>query len=969
TAKNDTVCTSSAASLSVTVNGTVPGGIAVDWYTKDTGGVAISSSNPYAFTSPAAAGTYTYYAGTCPGTYRIPVLLVVNPSTPPTLTVTATNTLVCSGANVTLTVSGAQSYTWGANAGSATTNTVLVNPSSNTTYTVTGANSGSCAGTSTTSITINTTATPTITITATSYSLCSGINDTLKASAGTALSYTWSSNASSATTSSVIVSPAVGATTYSVTGSNGTCTATQSVAINVTATPTVSILPLNPYICKGSNATLTASGATTSYSWSTSAVTSTVSVSPTSNTTYTVTGYNSTCSNTKTVLVKVDAGITKADSTKNSASCGQPNGSYILNSVTGGISPYQINFNGTGFSAIPAFSYTVNGLLGNSYPIIIKDSLGCAYTTSVSIGNTSAITSIDSTIIKANCIPANSGAISINSVTGGTAPYQANINGGAFSTIASFPFSFNNLIAGTYTVRVMDGTGCPYLSVITVDTVNKPTSANITTVPDTCNKHVGVITISSPTGGTGPYIYALNSGGAFQGSNIFTGVAASPNDTIRIKDNSGSGCIYTSPSFPVGLINSATTPTITASGNTTFCKGDSITLTSSSATNNAWNTGSSAQTITVSTSGVYTLTTTSSTGCSAFDTITVNVKPIPPTPVIKDTIVNECSNSIHIIPFNHSTGTTLLIYNPAGQLQTLPFKPTITGTTIYTAKDSLNGCVSAVKTITVTITGAPTTAPTVITPVTLCHGQVVTDSLHATPTSGGSILWEDANHNVINTVSAPYPLSTISTTYYVYQSNGSCPGTLLFDSIKVIVLPAPSPNFTFTPSTNIFVGQPVSFIPANTNTVNTYYWNFDDATSSSNTSSLILPTHSYTNTGSYCVSLLIIDNSSPLKCRDSTPLCLDILTNISLVIPNVFSPNDDGINDFFSVKATGIVNLSCDIFDRWGLKLYSWNGVNGFWDGTEKTKKAVEGTYFYVIQTTDVKGVSQTNKGFVELVK
>ncbi|HTA63742.1 MAG TPA: hypothetical protein VK835_14860, partial [Bacteroidia bacterium] len=146
TAKNDTVCTSSAASLSVTVNGTAPGGIAIDWYTKDTGGVVISSSNPYAFTSPAAAGTYTYYAATCPGTYRIPVLLVVNPSTPPTLTVTATNTLVCSGANVTLTVSGAQTYTWGANAGSATTNTVLVNPTSNpTTYTVTGANSGSCA--------------------------------------------------------------------------------------------------------------------------------------------------------------------------------------------------------------------------------------------------------------------------------------------------------------------------------------------------------------------------------------------------------------------------------------------------------------------------------------------------------------------------------------------------------------------------------------------------------------------------------------------------------------------------------------------------------------------------------------------------------------------------------------------------------------------------------------------------------
>ncbi|HXD92630.1 MAG TPA: hypothetical protein VNX01_05415, partial [Bacteroidia bacterium] len=307
TAKNDTVCTSSAASLSVTVNGTAPGGLAVGWYTVATGGTVVSTSNPYTFTSPAAAGTYTYYAGTCPGTYRIPVLLVVNPSTPPTLTVSATNTLVCSGATVTLTASGAQSYTWSANAGSATTNTVMVNPVGNTTYTVTGANTGACAGTSTASITINTIAAPTITITPTSFSLCSGVNDTLKASGAT--TYTWSANAASATTSSVIVSPTVGANTYSVIGSNGVCSSTQTTTINVTATPTVSISPTSATVCVGSSTTFTASGATT-YSWSTTATTNTISVSPASNATYTVTGNNGACSNMQTVSVVVNSSVT-----------------------------------------------------------------------------------------------------------------------------------------------------------------------------------------------------------------------------------------------------------------------------------------------------------------------------------------------------------------------------------------------------------------------------------------------------------------------------------------------------------------------------------------------------------------------------------------------------------------------------------------------------------------------------------
>jgi gliding motility-associated-like protein len=970
TAKNDTVCTSSAASLSVTVNGTAPAGLAISWYTVATGGTAVANSNPYTFTSPATAGTYTYYAGTCPGTYRIPVLLVVNSSSPPAVTISTPSTTVCSGTNIILTAStSATSYTWSANAGSVNTNTASVSPTSNpTTYTVTVASTGACAGTNTASININVLAAPTITITATSYSICSGINDTLKASGAT--TYTWSSNAGSATTSSVVVpSSSAGAITYSVTGSNGTCSSTQTTTINVTATPTISILPLNPHICKGSSATLTASGATTSYSWSTSATTSAISVSPTSNTTYTVTGYNGTCPGTKTVLVKVDAGITKADSTRNSASCGQPNGSYILNSVTGGISPYQINFNGTGFSAIPAFSYTVGGLVGNSsYPIIIKDSLGCTYTTSVNIGNTSGITSIDSTVIKANCAPANSGAISINSVTGGTAPYQANINGGAYSPISSFPFSFNNLIAGTYTVQVKDGAGCPHPSIITVDTVNKPTFANITTVPDTCNKRVGVITINSVTGGTSPYMFALNNGGAFQASYTFTAVAASLNDTIRIKDNSGSGCIFISPSHSVGLVNPATTPTITASGNTTFCQGGSVTLTSSTAQSYTWsNTGATTQSITVNTSGVYTVTTTSSTGCPAKDTITVNVNPNPTAPVVNDTIVTECSNSIQAIHFNYSTGT-LIIHNALGQIQPLPFTPTIGGT--YTSYDSLNKCVSAVKTITVNISPAPTTAPLVTTPVNLCYGQTTT-ALQATVTaSNANLVWQDASHNTIVTPPNPSPsTSTLgTTTYYVSQAIGSCPPGPA-DSIKVTILPNPSANFTITPSTGIFVGQSISFIPAQTNTVYVYSWHFDDTTSASNTSSLMLPTHAYNNTGSYCPKLVVIDNSSLLKCKDEKTLCLDVLTNISLVIPNVFSPNDDGINDFFSVKSTGIVNLSCDIFDRWGLKLYSWNGVNGFWDGTEKSHKAVDGTYFYVIQTTDIKGESQTSKGFIQLIK
>ncbi len=77
------------------------------------GGSSIFTGNPYN-TGALTVGTYTYYVGTCPGVYRIPVVVTV--LTAPTISVTATPTVVCAAQTTTLTASGASSYTWSANA-------------------------------------------------------------------------------------------------------------------------------------------------------------------------------------------------------------------------------------------------------------------------------------------------------------------------------------------------------------------------------------------------------------------------------------------------------------------------------------------------------------------------------------------------------------------------------------------------------------------------------------------------------------------------------------------------------------------------------------------------------------------------------------------------------------------------------------------------------------------------------------
>src|SRR5204862_191004 len=83
------------------------------------------------------------------------------------------------------------------------------------------------------------------------------------------------------------------------------CISTQTVSLNVTTTPTVTSTSSPTSICSGSSATLTGSGATT-YTWNPGALAgSTVVVSPTVTTIYTLTGANGNCTNTSTLSLTV----------------------------------------------------------------------------------------------------------------------------------------------------------------------------------------------------------------------------------------------------------------------------------------------------------------------------------------------------------------------------------------------------------------------------------------------------------------------------------------------------------------------------------------------------------------------------------------------------------------------------------------------------------------------------------------
>jgi gliding motility-associated-like protein len=92
--------------------------------------------------------------------------------------------------------------------------------------------------------------------------------------------------------------------------------------------------------------------------------------------------------------------------------------------------------------------------------------------------------------------------------------------------------------------------------------------------------------------------------------------------------------------------------------------------------------------------------------------------------------------------------------------------------------------------------------------------------------------------------------------------------------------------------------------------------------------------------------------SSPCETKSDT-IVIDACS--SIWVPNVFTPNNDGYNDYFYAVGKNIPKFKLEIFNRWGQTLKVLNGIDEKWDGTYRGNKASQGTYFWVADYEQVK--------------
>lgn len=268
------------------------------------------------FTVPTSGLYYIAIKATTNGNYGAQYLVwddleVIAPCSlnPINVAVTTNSTTLCSGQELDLAATGADTYMWNTGETTSSINAVASNSGN---YSVVGTNTLSGC-TSTVSQFINVLQSPNILAYTSNASICYGKQATLIANGANSYVWTGGNNPNGPST---VVSPTV-TTTYSVTGTNGSnCSTTATLMVTVNANPTITVASNIATICKGEYADLTGSGAA-NYSFATTMayyMGSPVSVNPQATTVYSVTGTNALgCEGKTTYVLNVEAcvGISK----------------------------------------------------------------------------------------------------------------------------------------------------------------------------------------------------------------------------------------------------------------------------------------------------------------------------------------------------------------------------------------------------------------------------------------------------------------------------------------------------------------------------------------------------------------------------------------------------------------------------------------------------------------------------------
>lgn len=876
------------------------------------------------------SGSYSVVVTAANGCTTVEQYLIPENSFAPSIanTLTPTTSCVTNTGAIDLTVTPVMTYTFVWSNGSVTED--LSNLGAGT-YTVTVSAGGAC--TSTAALTVPSDVPPPSiadNIAAATCGQASGSVDLNITGSPGPYNFNWSNASTNEDLSSVVS----GSYTVTVTAANG-CTAVESFTVpENTIVPNIASSLTASTSCVVNNGAidLTITPATGyTFIWSNGSVTEDLSNIAAGSYTVTVNG-GGACTNTASFNVSSNVPAPVLANAATAATCGQASGSIDL-SVSGSPSPYNYNWSNA------STNEDLNAIVSGSYTVTVTAANGCTTVGSFTVQENTIIPNIASSLTPANSCLTDNGAIDL-SVTP-AAGYTFLWSNGSVTE------DLTNLAAGSYTVTVNGGGACTNTANFSVADQTTQPQANITSNTTALDCSITSITLNGNVSGTpNPTSIAWSSNGNPLGTGNTLAVTTPGQYILAVVDDvtscTATATITISQNLNPPALSVATPALLT-------CSSPSQTLSGSSTVGGvqfAWATivGTdttilgSGSTIPVNAVGTYFLIGLNpANNCANAVSVNVLADQTPPVADAGQPFTLDCAGET--LPLSGSgSGAANLSYLWTSQDGNIVSGANTTnplidkaGTYVLTVTNPANGCTETDEVV--IVPEIPVAYSSVIQPTCLEElGAILVDSVTGL---SNPILYSLNNSQpgsqsqFTNLVPGVYNLS-------VQGGNGCSASAVLTVNAPTLL------EITLTPEVEIALGNQY-LIDAQVNIPNA------DIASVTWTPPTGLECDTCLSTtamplGSTEYDLLVVSKAG---CEARSTLILTVDKTRKVFGPNIFSPNEDGSNDFFTifgdpVSVTRVKSLQ--VYSRWGEMVYERldfapTDTNFGWDGTFKGQK------------------------------
>ncbi len=606
---------------------------------------------------------------------------------------------------------------------------------------------------------------------------------------------------------------------------------------------------------------------------------------------------------------------------------GSSDGSIMIRAL-GGIPPYEYSINGqTNWSVDSLFT----GLGPGIYELYVRDANLCILSAGqVELTEPAQITLSVSTTDITPCAGDTNGIIE-GSAGGGTGPLQYSLDSLTFGDSGLF----TDLTAGEYTLYVKDSTGCTIAEPVVL---SQPDSVKASVFKvDATLGNPGAIGISGATGGTPPYQFSIHGDtGLFSSDTVYADLEPGPYEVV-VRD--ANGCAYRESLEILDVLPLNVEVNITH----VSCFGEndgSIEMIPQDAVGAVGYSIDSGQNFVLNPlfgnlpgDSTYYLVALDAMGKLFFDSVTIQE---PDSLEINAQVsLAQCNrfSETGSIELNVTGGTGAYSYRWSDDSISEDRRSLAAGIYEVEVTDENNCSVSEILEVTSEVSVVADAG----TDTTICPG----DTIQLQGQGGFTATWDSSPFLDRTGIPDPYTKPVTENTTFVLTITEDQSGYGCYDRDSVTVSLFPLVGISTIPDTLILSGGSVELLTTGGPFLQ-YLWEpatgLDDPTAPN-------PVSTPPATIRYYVYA-----QNEYGCEESDSVLIEVVEDIEVY--NVFSPNGDGINDYFEIEnAERFPEMVVEVYSRWGDMLFQSKGYEdgNRWDGTARGKDAPVGTYYYVI--------------------